>query len=341
LNLATVLSVSFLFRTRDRLNWLMATYLYSFAFVAAFGILQFIAGVFDWDLLLQDRFFSGLPRVNGFSFEPSYFATYMLTGLAFALGLLATGSKAVNRRILSCLALTMAVAIVLSTSRIGWAMLALLCAGAVLAIALVGNRPFTLGVWLRSKALIIGPIFAVSVFAVAIWLVVASPRLDFIFEGTGIDGQAAHSREGRLAAIESTIEVFKKNPLAGVSLGGVGPAVAEVEGRTDRDAEGINVFAEVLAASGIIGAPFFFAGLLLMIGRPILSLGKLPPPDAYVLFSLTLAAVVVLVMLQFNQNILRTYVWIHFAILGAAFLTYTSAEDSRDETTIIETGRPA
>ena len=49
--------------------------------VAAFGLLQFALGILGIELLIRQWWIAGrLPRLNGFSYEPSYYATYLITG---------------------------------------------------------------------------------------------------------------------------------------------------------------------------------------------------------------------------------------------------------------------
>ncbi|WP_141089886.1 hypothetical protein, partial [Campylobacter concisus] len=58
----------------------------SFFIISCFGIMQFIAGLIGIDLLVSQWWEYGrLPRVNGFSYEPSYYATYMIIGWSILL----------------------------------------------------------------------------------------------------------------------------------------------------------------------------------------------------------------------------------------------------------------
>ena len=78
LNMAMMFSFVQLFgRDSGTLCRLLRWYVYSFAFVAAFGLLQFAFPLLGLpSLLVTEWWIPGcLPRVNGFSYEPSYFAS--------------------------------------------------------------------------------------------------------------------------------------------------------------------------------------------------------------------------------------------------------------------------
>ena len=62
------------------LQILLKLYLASYVFVAAFGIVQFISPILGGPALLVEQWWlpGRVPRVNGFSYEPSYFATYLI-----------------------------------------------------------------------------------------------------------------------------------------------------------------------------------------------------------------------------------------------------------------------
>ncbi len=82
----------------------------------------------------------------------------------------------------------------------------------------------------------------------------------------------------------------------------------------------MSVFAEVLAASGVVGfAPFAVCILTLLIrpARLALRLGK---PYGSVLGSLTWASAMEFLILQFNQNVLRPYLWFQIGVLSAVYV---------------------
>ena len=79
------------------------------------------------------------------------------------------------------------------------------------------------------------------------------------------------------------------------------------------------MFAEVLAASGAAGVVPFIIYIFVLIRQP-LSLGrKSSTATRVVLSGLTWALCMELIILQFNQNVLRAYLWFHIGALSAAY----------------------
>lgn len=69
-----------LYGDSPHIEQLMRVYMLSYVFVAAFGMLQFLSVVAHGPAILVQQWISHgrIARINGFSYEPSYFATYML-----------------------------------------------------------------------------------------------------------------------------------------------------------------------------------------------------------------------------------------------------------------------
>jgi hypothetical protein len=123
-----------------------------------------------------------------------------------------------------------------------------------------------------------------------------------------------------------------KSPLWGYSLGGIAPAIAQLKGYTTitqeivKNTEGMCIFMEVLAATGIIGFVFVvgFMYQILFSGR---RLRKLIQPQFNVRLSqsikihhlLIVALIFQLLLLCLNQNILRNYLWVHIALVNVSF----------------------
>ena len=77
LSVLGILALVQLYGRADSLAYLMRTYLYSYVFVASFGLYQFAAPALHLGrpLIVQWIKYGVIPRISGFSFEPSYFAT--------------------------------------------------------------------------------------------------------------------------------------------------------------------------------------------------------------------------------------------------------------------------
>ena len=130
-----------------------------------------------------------------------------------------------------------------------------------------------------------------------------------------------------------TWKVFLQSPWYGYSLGGIAPAIAELNGATSitqeivKNYEGLCIFLEILAASGIIGFLFFVFFLSKILLSSLLlkketkkrpqEFSNFPPISLHNLLLIGLIAQLILLCL--NQNVLRNYLWIHFAMLNVSF----------------------
>jgi O-antigen ligase len=334
LNLGMVFAFVQLFSDRPAtLRTLLRWYLYSFGFVSIFGILQFALPIFGFPGILVTQWWilGVLPRVNGFSYEPSYFACYLLIGFVLTGSLRRAQSTLLSSRSLSFIYWLTAIAIVLSSSRIGIIFL--------LVDVLLGHiRPWRqLLADLRRHQIVRSRMFAlipsvlsltlISVLSVGAAIIAENnPVLFFIFlNGTGVSDLPAHSIVQRENSLEETLEVFIQHPLIGRSLGGVSSAIAENEGEIihsfdeSKNFEGMSVFAEVLAASGVIGFIPFLCFLVTTIRKPLMLARIAPLFYSSLLRGLVRALVFAWAVLQFNQNVLRPYLWTHLAILATVY----------------------
>jgi hypothetical protein len=138
-----------------------------------------------------------------------------------------------------------------------------------------------------------------------------------------------HSFKERWEGIVNAWTVFVEHPLCGVGVGGigpylyskyfdqemVGPATVEIMERFDPT----NVFTELLAALGLCG----FAAFALFAYRYgvayCMAAKRATPEEKKELYALLLSLATILLMWQFNQNLFRSYIWVHAALcLGYA-----------------------
>ena len=350
LNLGLVFSFVQLFCYPRVLTIILRWYVYSFALVAAFGIVQFLLPVLGLGGFFVTQWWvpGVLARVNGFSYEPSYFATYLLIGFVFVGSLRRNRSLLLPPRLLGLVYWITGIGILLSSSRMGimfllgdillsqvgawWAVLA--------DIRRLRLAPRTLRALIPSFL----SISFVGLFGAGASLAVErNPALALMFlNGTGISDTAAHSVVQRENALEDTLDVFTEHPLIGRSLGGVSWAIAELRGEkvtsfeASKQFEGMSVFAEVAAASGVIGLIPFILFIYVTFRKPLRLARVAPAYYSVVLKALLRALLFAWMILQFNQNILRPYLWTHIAILASVYAAarkslYTSAEVSTAE----------
>lgn len=334
LNLGLVFSCVQLFSGDIRsLRTILRWYAYSFAFVASFGVVQFLLPLmgFEGPLVKQWLIPGVLARVNGFSYEPSYFATYLLIGFVFTGSLRRNRSSLLPARTLLAIHCLTAIGIFLSSSRMGifFLLIDVLLSQVKPWISFLADFLKLRIALFKLRALV--PSFMSIAFICVIamgtsFAVEANPAVVLmLLNGTGISDTAAHSVIQREDALEETFTVFLQHPFAGRSLGGVSAAIADLQGEkihsfeASKDFEGMSVFAEALAASGVIGIIPFVCFVTTTFRKP-LRLARIASPFYSVLLSALLRSLLFAWMiLQFNQNMLRPYLWTHLAILASVY----------------------
>ncbi len=334
LNLALMFSFVQLFgdsllNIRALIRW----YAYSFGVIAAFGILQLCLSLLGYEspFITQWWITGQLPRVNGFSYEPSYFATYLLIGFVFVRALKNAGSRVLSSKSLVALSWLTGIGILLSSSRMG---ILFFCADLVLyqmrpwtsflKAAARRRVPYDTIRALLPSALLMAAIGG-SITLVGVWIRSNPLVLLMFLNGTGISDTAAHSVIQREDAFSETLAVFVNHPLIGQSLGGVSGAIAAMHGATvqsfedSKPFEGMSIFAEALAASGVIGVLPFIWFLIVTVRSPLRAAAVALEPYASLLRALVRSTLFTWAILQFNQNILRPYVWVHLAVLATVY----------------------
>lgn len=299
---------------------LIKVYLNSFFAMAVLGFVQMFLYFFGVNFFVMQKWNRYLCRINGFTFEPSYYATYMLIGFVmYAYLMEKKDDNIMERKVMTIKFSVIMTAMVLSSSRMGWLMMILwLVIRCINWIRYEISRGFTIrkGAYL---CIILGTGF-LGFILIWVFLFRDGP-LSFMLNGLGLYGQPAHSVVSRASGLWKNLEVFLEHPWVGVSLGGVAPAIAQYNGIVyDNSLNGGSMIlpGELLVANGIIGmVPFLlYIGSLLIGNRWWRNeFGKYPFSDVYraaewaLMFELTI--------LCFNQNILRMYLWIHIGILCA------------------------
>ncbi len=297
---------------------LLLVYMLSFLPALLMGWLQWIVpslawireGLWrtQWTLPLFGEY--SLYRVNGWNYEPSYYATYLVV-LPPLLWVWARQSQGVQRLFVWLYLVLTVMMIGFSTSRMGW--LALIIEGVVI-ILIEG------GLWLKKR-------YGLKAFRGV--LVVGT--VSFVLTGIGFllffpwERVAAkvlrYSYFDRMEGIQNTLEVFFRHPFASVSLGGVAPDIALFrgnivpQGNSDvKPFEGAGVPLELLAGLGVLGA-FVVAGLLAsLFFFSFFSWRRFSSQEKAWFLALAGGLVMQGFLLLFNQNILRVYVWNHVAM---------------------------
>lgn len=300
-----------------------------------FGIVQFLLGItgIDPPLVTQWWIEGVLPRINGFNYEPSFYATYLGMGWILSLYLWEKGAPGLNRPLIILTASSSSVAMLLCSSRMGW-----------FAMALWIARPFAQALFkiLTSGRLSVGRIQLLSAYVVTFGALIGSVLANFSLDqisiltgGLGVtDESGSYSADERSATTMETGLIAVDHLVFGVGLGGVSSEMAKHSGArlvTLEDAknyEGKNITFELIASLGLLGAGAVYGFIGLTIARALALSRRLSFPRealreecrllSVCLRGLCWALIVEFVLLQFNQNVLRAYTWTFIGILLAA-----------------------
>jgi len=331
---------------------LMKVYLLSFVFVAIFGLIQFVSPALHLGrpLVAQWIVHGLIPRINGFSYEPSYFATYLILGWIMLIDLRVTRAQITQSRRWFYLLLLVSLALFLSTSKTAW-ILMLAEGGSRLWPAVV--RPLRLQIGrLRAGRLILpfprfkvvfwtaAALIAFSGFLLAVNRVV---DLNQLLAGTGINGTAAHSVNDRNDRFLDTLHVIVQHPFIGRSLGGVAGNIAASYGHTVTNATELRTYwgfpapLDILAASGLWAfLPFLWFFFAITRGERSLIRARWADERSKWLHALIRALIFEWLALLADQNLLRLYFWFHVTMIVVVGynLRYSPAETPSAESLV-------
>lgn len=320
-----IIILPYFIETEQTFMKIIKIYLATFTMVAVFGLIQFSVGMAGIDLLTEQWWLDGsLPRINAFSYEPSYYSTYVLIAWVILFFLIIQNSKFVRQFNGGISFMIITLSLLLSTSRMGLLIMFLI----IITYTINQIKNTFLTFKLKKSALPIFLIFSSFVVVFLAGVIIYFKKIKFMFTGLGLFGYAAHSSLMRITEFTDTLKAFWKSPFIGYSLGGIPPAIARLNGewiytQTDaKDFEGMNIFAETLAASGIFGFPFFIAFLFIIFYKSyklIKALKPVNPEFSKLLFALLMGLFFELLILNMNQNILRAYLWIHIGIVNLSY----------------------
>jgi len=323
-NILLIITTVTLFDNFDKIKSLMRIYLYSFLFISILGLLQFMTPLHGIGAAYVSQWWieGVLPRINVFSYEPSYFASYMIAGWVMSGYMINNRVQFIGRGILYLIFLLTTIVLILSSSRMGWLMMILWLMQYPIMFVIRFSQGYINLRHLKYMVFIIIILVPISYLASQL---IGIEDMIFLLQGTGIAETPDHSVRARMDTFLDVWDIFSASPIIGYSLGGIPSAISNLymdEVRSMQDAkmyEGMNIFAEVLAASGLFGFIAFLCYISKMILEPFRLSGNLTNPEMRcILRALTWALIAELAILQFNQNILRPYLWLNIAVLSAA-----------------------
>jgi len=221
-----------------RLQTLLKLYLISFVFVATFGIIQFALPIAGGPAILVEEWWwlGKVPRVNGFSFEPSYYATYLIMGLVCLGSLRRSGVTEFQTRKWTIAYVLMIIAMILCSSRIGIAFVLLeISIRPLRSLAKIVRKPsLVLGFHVSGRKILLAAAFVwigyIAIGKVVDWFVDDPETVRIAVSGTGLLGTPSHSVDEREEHFGDTLQAISDHPWMGSSLGGVTESIASYVG---------------------------------------------------------------------------------------------------------------
>ncbi|MGC8770551.1 MAG: O-antigen ligase family protein [Brevinematia bacterium] len=307
----------------DVISLVLKIYIFSFLPAMFLGWLQWAIP----SLLVRDDFlwktqagldFLGvnLQRANGWNYEPSYYATYLIVLPPILWSFIKLSSNIKSRLFYVAFFMFSLLIIFLSTSRMGWIGIFLFLIFVILfeifsfliRKRLLGNKVFILSFVI---------LFLVSIVFTGIFLKKGGYR---VIEKK-IKDSFAYSYSDRLEGSRNVFEVLLRHPFKAVSIGGVSSDIAysftgrRPEANSDvKSYEGSMVILEVLAGLGVFGAFVMGAIIFSLFFKMFKKLKTSESKIKILVFGFFFGLVLQIFLLMFNQNLLRVYFWNNFAL---------------------------
>lgn len=318
-----VLAPAVAYHARNHLERVTWVWLLAELGVALFGLTQLVLPALGLEPFLVTQWVGTRPRINAFSYEPSYFAFQAILPLSLWLGRCVAGQ--VGRKGAAVLGAcgTITVALVLSSSRSAWAgTVLMLAAGGVLMVVRHGRQALPGQPALRALAALVA--------CVLLGVVLVPPSAwvgDQVMASRALDAQDAASAQPRKEGLLHAWRLFQLKPFLGVGPGQFGGALLAnpqvwaadipLDKRQPDDLVTFNVYLELLAESGAVGLACLLAGLAnlaWLLWRQRRDGRRGGVAEAF-LWPLLMCFGV---MYQFNQTLWRTEVWCLLGMVWAS-----------------------
>ena len=320
-----VLTFTYFLSKQESIYSIVHKYIMCFNVFAVIGFLQFALQFVGINFYVTQ--YNDLHRSNGFSFEPSFYATYMIMGAIICLYLLERRNyKCMRKRALIFSTLLNVGAVVISTSRMGLI---------VLLLYVVYRGFMSLRIYIHMRAHLIKILFSLMPILVGIGLIAFILAIEFevpfvmhYMSGLGVGGASSHSADARMTGFKDTWTLFLDSPLLGCSLGGIDAGIIEYKARNytvaNNGGASMCISLEALAAYGIIGAFFFFKYMWDLTVGGYLKAKKRPgeQSEREPVYAMLIALFFEFMILQLNQNVLRPPFWVHIALVSTMLQIY-------------------
>lgn len=320
-----VLTFTYFLSKQETIYSIVHKYIMCFNVFAIIGFVQFALQFVGINFYVTQ--YNDLHRSNGFSFEPSFYATYMIMGAIICMYLLERRNyKCMRKRALIVSTALNVGAVVISTSRMGLI---------ILLIYVVYRGIMSLRIYIHMRGHFIKILFSLMPIMVGIGLIAFILAIEFevpfvmhYMSGLGIGGASSHSADARMTGFKDTWTLFLDSPFLGCSLGGIDAGIIEYKARNytvaNNGGASMCISLEALAAYGIVGAFFFFKYMWDLTVGGYLKAKKRPgeQSEREPVYAMLIALFFEFMILQLNQNVLRPPFWVHIALVSTMLQIY-------------------
>lgn len=320
-----VLTFTYFLSKQETIYSIVHKYIMCFNVFAIIGFVQFALQFVGINFYVTQ--YNDLHRSNGFSFEPSFYATYMIMGAIICMYLLERRNyKCMRKRALIVSTALNVGAVVISTSRMGLI---------ILLIYVVYRGFMSLRIYIHMRGHFIKILFSLMPIMVGIGLIAFILAIEFevpfvmhYMSGLGIGGASSHSADARMTGFKDTWTLFLDSPFLGCSLGGIDAGIIEYKARNytvaNNGGASMCISLEALAAYGIVGAFFFFKYMWDLTVGGYLKAKKRPgeQSEREPVYAMLIALFFEFMILQLNQNVLRPPFWVHIALVSTMLQIY-------------------
>lgn len=293
---------------------------------AGFGLTQLALGFAHLPVPLSVQRLGEFPRINGFNYEPAYYALYLESVAAVYLGRFVRGGEGAGKA--GALGLFLLVPAALSMSRSGWLGMGLLL-GYVTVHGIRRASPRALLAVVAALGL------AISALGTALpqRFLAQAPKM----AAMALDVHERSSTAPRLGMLGQAVEIFRRHPLLGVGLGGFGGYVVEhpellLDHSTPDPASIVtsNLWLEIASEIGILGVGLFLWFLLSLLAA-LWRAGRFTDTETAgwrdgLMISV---ALVFFVLFNFNQTLWRLDVWVLLALAWALAARFRAPQVER------------
>lgn len=296
-----------------RPEWIFRIYGWSFYAMGIYTFCQILLFIGGMRLPGAQQIMASIVRGQGLSYEPSYYALYMTSFAIFC-----TAKRLFLGKSQKIFWPNFFLLISTSTGCFFSYLFFLLFIVVFRYLNLLSGTHFSLKKWIVKALGVFGAIFSF------LWVfnknLLITGFLKFFYQG----GMRHFSLIDRWQGCVKYWEIFLQHPILGVSFGG-GPYHLAVEkhGSSVDLADPMilsvygpmNVMTEVLASVGLLGCGCFCCFFYLLIRSFSKGLKVVvDEEERAILIALALSICVMFATLQFNQSIMRPYLWIHVGI---------------------------